>query len=364
MAKAATRGKRQSDLAIILNALGEPAFVIDAERTILLANEAAAALFGKQAAGQDFVRILRHPDGLAAIDKVLRGADKAKAVLPVELPAKVVFELTVASLGKRRAANGTDSRARAMISLADISHVREAEQMRSDFVANVSHELRSPLTALAGFIETLRGPARDDAEARERFLDLMDHEAKRMVRLIADLLSLSKVEVNARIRPVGEADIATIIARVITSLSEQAAKERKTIEVNMPQSLAPIPGSTDELTQVFQNLIENAIKYGAADSVITVTAQLRESAAGFRGPVVATEVRDEGAGIAPEHLPRLTERFYRVDTSRSRDKGGTGLGLAITKHIINRHRGRLQIASEVGVGSRFTVVLPAVRNGR
>lgn len=344
----------ESVLLTILDALTEAAFVIDSGRRVVNANRSAEQVFGPGLAGTDFVRIVRHPDCISAINRVLEGAGRARAIITLEMPARTIFDINVASLGEDEAAGG-----RALITMTDISHVREAEQMRSDFVANVSHELRSPLTALAGFIETLRGPARDDAEARERFLDLMDHEAQRMVRLIADLLSLSKVEVNARLRPSGTADVASILKRVVTMLGDHARRERKTIDMSISKDIAPVPGDEDELTQVFQNLIENAIKYGAADTAVRIEAEPRSAAAGFRGPVLAVSIIDTGPGIAPEHIPRLTERFYRADPGRSRDKGGTGLGLAIVKHIVNRHRGRLQILSEVGEGSRFTVLLPA-----
>ncbi|MGI9464782.1 MAG: ATP-binding protein [Aestuariivirgaceae bacterium] len=344
----------QDYLPAIINALSQAALVIDGNRRILLVNAAAEERFGTGLAGQDFVRALRHPDCLQAIDEVLRGAPKSKAVISVETPARATFDVTVASLG-----TDNPDGVRALVSIADISHVREAEQMRSDFVANVSHELRSPLTALSGFVETLKGAAKDDPAARTRFLDLMEHEAQRMIRLIADLLSLSKVEVNERLRPAGTANLSAIVERVTATLAEQANQERKTIRLIKPDDVVRVPGDDDELTQVFQNLIENAIKYGAADTDITITITPRDHVGGIRGPALAVEVRDEGDGIAPAHIPRLTERFYRVDDSRSRDKGGTGLGLAIVKHIVNRHRGRLQIKSEPGTGSSFTVVLPA-----
>lgn len=343
----------QDYLPIILNGLTQPAFVIDESRRIVLTNTAADDRFGKNLQGQDFVRAVRHPDVLQAITEVLRGGDRSRAVIETETPVRTTLEVTVSSLNE-----GTGSDARAILLLSDVSHVREAEQMRSDFVANVSHELRSPLTALAGFIETLKGAAKDDPAAQARFLDLMEREAQRMIRLIADLLSLSKVEVNERLRPSGMVDLPSIIERTVATLASQAKAEHKTILIDKADGLRPVPGDDDELTQVFQNLIENAIKYGAADSSITVSIQPRDHSPGVRGPALEIAVRDEGEGISPEHIARLTERFYRVDDSRSRDKGGTGLGLAIVKHIVNRHRGRLIIKSEPGKGSVFTVVFP------
>ncbi len=343
----------QGYLSALLNGLGEAVFVIDENRRVLFANSAARELFGAEVQGHDIVHAVRHPDCLEAIEAVLQRRDRSQSVVALDTPVRATFQVTVASLG-----TDNEDGSRAVVSFVDISHIREAEQMRSDFVANVSHELRSPLTTLAGFIETLKGAAKDDRAARDRFLDLMERESQRMTRLIADLLSLSKVEIKARVRPTATTDVLAIIERVIAALSARARQEGKEIRLEAPRGIDPVPGDEDELTQVFQNLIENAIKYGAPDTDVTVTVTKMDHAAGIRGPALAVGVRDRGPGIAPEHIPRLTERFYRVDTSRSRDKGGTGLGLAIVKHIINRHRGRLQIKSELGRGSTFTVALP------
>ena len=337
----------------ILNGLGESVFIVDANRRILFANPPAKSLFGKDLEGRDFVRAIRHPECLRAIGEVLTGAQRANTVITLETPVRATFDVAVSSLG-----DDDPDGARAAISLNDVSHIREAEQMRSDFVANVSHELRSPLTTLAGFIETLKGAARDDTEARDRFLGLMAREAQRMTRLISDLLSLSKVEVNERVRPTATANVPAIARRVTTALCEQASQENKKIRLFNESEIPSIPGDEDELTQVFHNLIENSIKYSAPDSDVDVSLSIRDNAGGIRGSALAIEIRDQGEGIPSEHIPRLTERFYRVDTSRSRDKGGTGLGLAIVKHIIKRHRGRLQIRSEPGAGTTVTVLLP------
>ena len=231
--------------------------------------------------------------------------------------------------------------------------------MRSEFVANVSHELRSPLTALNGFIETLKGAARDDEEARERFLDIMEREANRMNRLIGDLLSLSKVEADARIRPQEQIDLTLVIKQAITVLEPLAQRENIELRLSIADDFKNlISGDPDQLQQVFVNLVENAIKYGKAGGVVTIAITGKDRAAGVRGPAIQVDISDQGAGIKSEHIPRLTERFYRVDKGRSREKGGTGLGLAIVKHILARHRGRLNVTSEPGKGSTFTVVLP------
>ena len=231
--------------------------------------------------------------------------------------------------------------------------------MRADFVANVSHELRSPLTSLLGFIETLRGPARDDPAARERFLEVMDGQAKRMARLIDELLSLSRVEAEEHLPPDGRVDITNLLYEIGKSLDMRAAARGMKIEIDCDPSLPAALGERDELTLVFRNLIENALNYGRSGTAVTVTASAIERVPSSGVPGISISVRDRGDGIAAEHIPRLTERFYRVDKGRSRSMGGSGLGLAIVKHIANRHRGRLTIDSRVAEGSVFTVMLPA-----
>jgi two-component system phosphate regulon sensor histidine kinase PhoR len=340
-------------LPAILDALSEGVFLIDGARQIRFANKSARQLFGEGVVGYNFVRAVRHPDFVNCVDQVLSGQDKASVTIQLHRPAATVYQVNVVGI------EPTDpDDARAVVSIVDISHVHEAEQMRSDFVANVSHELRSPLTALTGFIETLKGAARDAPEVRDRFLNIMEKEANRMNRLIGDLLSLSKVESNARIRPTGRSDVPAIIERVMTLLSLQAQSEGKTLRLVCETTQPLVPGDDDELTQVFQNLIENSLKYSAPETEVMVNVADLEHVAGLRGPALSIAVRDQGPGIPQSHIPRLTERFYRVDAGRSRHKGGTGLGLAIVKHIISRHRGRLQITSELEAGSVFTVLLP------
>jgi two-component system phosphate regulon sensor histidine kinase PhoR len=234
----------------------------------------------------------------------------------------------------------------------------QAEQMRSDFVANVSHELRTPLTSVMGFIETLRGSARDDVKARERFLAVMAGEAGRMNRLIGDLLSLSGVEADERVRPTSKIYLRDILQTVLSNIAPVARDNRVTLHCDLKQAPLHVIGDGDQLIQVFTNLIENAIKYGGMDQTVEITASISAHDPVLRGPAIEIRVSDHGPGIDPIHLPRLTERFYRADSHRSREIGGTGLGLAIVKHIMNRHRGRLKIASQLEQGSQFTVVLP------
>lgn len=343
----------QEQLLAILDGLGEAVFVLDKDRRILISNPAADRLFGTGLRGRDIVRAVRHPECISAIGRVLDGLENARGVISLEAPLSGTYEFNVSSLGR----NNEDG-SRAAISFNDITHIRHAEQMRSDFVANVSHELRSPLTAVSGFIETLKGPARDDEDARLRFLELMESEALRMNRLIGDLLSLSKVEADERVRPSDPVDIVSLVEGVVAMLEIQMKKERKTVRLERPAKAPTVPGDRDQLVQVFQNLIENSLKYGAPGTEVIVTIAANGSVAGIKGQALTVSVKDHGEGIEAIHIPRLTERFYRVDAGRSRDKGGTGLGLAIVKHILNRHRGRLQVESEPGKGSTFSVHLP------
>ncbi|MDO9524769.1 MAG: ATP-binding protein, partial [Gemmobacter sp.] len=260
-----------------------------------------------------------------------------------------IYRSTVSSLGLRGAS----------IAFEDITEIEQAEEMRRDFVANVSHELRTPLTALVGFIETLRGAARDDPAARSRFLGIMEREAARMNRLVGDLLSLSRVESEERMRPSDPVDITALVRQAAATLRGLCEDAGVSVTVEAPASPVIIPGDADQLTQVLHNLIENAVKYGGSGGRVQICITTEERSAVLRGPAVSVAVQDFGDGIDTIHIARLTERFYRVDSHRSREKGGTGLGLAIVKHIINRHRGRLKIDSTKGQGSRFTMLLPA-----
>ena len=240
----------------------------------------------------------------------------------------------------------------------DITDLEQSSQIRRDFVANVSHELRTPLTALLGFIETLRGAARDDPAARERFLGIMEREAGRMNRLVRDLLHLSRVEGEERVRPTETVDVSALISMAVMALKPLADAASVRVQITGETGPIRVPADPDQLTQVFHNLIENAIKYGASGKLVNIVITRDPREESLRAPAVRIEVIDQGDGIEQVHLPRLTERFYRVDSHRSREKGGTGLGLAIVKHIVNRHRGRFRIESELGKGSVFTVILP------
>jgi two-component system phosphate regulon sensor histidine kinase PhoR len=277
------------------------------------------------------------------------------------VPIEQVFEARIKPYGEALQSGETTplGAPSALITLHDITAIKRSEQMRADFVANASHELRTPLSTLIGFIETLRGPARDDSDARDRFLGIMEEQAGRMSRLINDLLSLSRIELDEHTAPVGKVELPGMLGSVVDLLQIKASQRGMTLELQIDDPLPPVIGDADQLTQVFQNLIDNAIKYGNPDTAVRIAARVHDSERGRS--TVSVAVRDRGDGIAKSHLPRLTERFYRVDPARSRALGGTGLGLAIVKHIVSRHRGRLAVDSEVGSGSTFTVTLPAVR---
>jgi two-component system phosphate regulon sensor histidine kinase PhoR len=337
----------------LLEAIPDPALVLDSGRVVLAANRPARELLGADATGRDLALSLRHPEALAAVAAVLQDAGDHLAEIVMPVPMERSFRIHAAAL-----VDDLVEGARALVVMREVTDLREAEKMRVDFVANVSHELRSPLSSLVGFIETLKGPARDDADARHRFLDIMDTEAQRMARLVDDLLSLSRVEVSEHVRPTEPVDLTHVLKEVIDSLSGVAAERRMAIELDCPPRLPAVAGDTDELVQVFQNLADNALKYGREGTPVAISVAPVTRIPDVGGTGLAVRVADRGEGISPGHLARLTERFYRVDKGRSRSLGGTGLGLAIVKHIINRHRGRLTIESEEGEGATFTVYLP------
>lgn len=339
----------------MVDAIPDPILLLDHHRRIVRTNAAARDLFGAPVVDRVVDTVLRDPNVLEAVDEVLSGRPSAAAQLAATGAIERLFDVRVARL----VADHTEGVA-VLLALYDVTAIRRAEQMRADFVANVSHELRTPLSTLLGFTETLRGPARDDPEARDRFLGIMHEQASRMSRLVRDLLSLSRIEETEHTPPTGEVRLGGIIGSVVDGLMLQARAKDIAVNTEIASDLPPVIGDADQLTQVFQNLVDNAIKYGRPHTKVRIVAQRAQKAGDTAASLVAVSIADEGEGIPREHLPRLTERFYRVDTGRSRQLGGTGLGLAIVKHIINRHRGTLKIDSEVGRGTTFTVYLAAV----
>ena len=346
----------------VLDSVPDPLLTLDQNGKIVRANLSARLLLGKQLDGRDLSSVLRNPVVLDAVAAVLGGGPARLVDLSLSDPVERDFAVGIQPL-PMRAPDGTT----ALLAMHDVTSLRRAEQMRADFVANASHELRTPLASLVGFIETLRGPAHDDEEARDRFLGIMQEQATRMGRLVGDLLSLSRIELNEHLPPTQAVALDVILNNLAATFELQAARRKMRLQLDYPDDLPPVIGEEDELAQLFQNLMDNALKYGRPGTVVRITASRPERTPGSfpRAPhgAVAVAVADEGDGIAREHLPRLTERFYRVDPARSKQAGGTGLGLAIVKHIVNRHRGALAIDSEVGRGSAFTVFLPAAEPG-
>lgn len=348
---------QKDSLTTLLEAVPLPTVLIGQSERILGANRRAQELLGKGISGRHFITALRQPTVLDAIEACLRDQQpRSTRYLTGDGRQDSTFVVTCSFVD-------TPMGAGVMVCFEDVSHLEQAEQMRRDFVANVSHELRSPLTALLGFIETLKGPARDDKEASDRFLSIMQVEAMRMERLVKDLLSLNRVESEERVRPTERIDVSQSLQAVVHATQPLADDASVKVELNLPDAPVMALGDADQLQQVFTNLIENAIKYGGAGNTVRLHACAIADEPTLRGPAVVISVQDEGPGIDEMHIPRLTERFYRVDSHRSREMGGTGLGLAIVKHIVNRHRGRLRVVSRLGEGSEFKVILPAGDGG-
>ncbi len=337
----------EAGLKLFAEALPDPCFMLDRRGVVRYANRRAGAQFAI-GVGDVFTFRLRVPDLLAAFDRVAKGGPPERVEFVERVPTERWFAAWFARLDGHTDPPGE----LVLLILDDMSERRRSERVRVDFVANASHELRTPLASLTGFIETLQGPARDDADARHRFLSIMHEQADRMARLVDDLLSLSRIEMKEHLRPTDHVDLVATVRHVADSLEPLARDLGVAIEARLPSSPVTVSGDRDELIQVFENLIENACKYGQSGKRVVVTL----TAAGG-GPSVS--VRDFGPGIATNHLPRLTERFYRVDVEASRQHRGTGLGLAIVKHILARHQARMAVESTLGEGATFTVTFPA-----
>ena len=324
----------------VAEAVAEPLILVRDGR-ILLANAAARAVLGAWIEGRDVRLAVRHP---AALERLLgRSEDTNEIEMTGIGDPDRRWTMTVATFeGGYRAAR-----------FSDVSEAAAAERMRTDFVANASHELRTPLATLLGFLETLHDPkAREDAATFDRFLGIMEAEGRRMQRLIDDLLSLSRIEAERFSAPSATLALAPLAQEAAGHLRHVAEARGSEVRVEAEADLPPVPGDRSELMQLLDNLIGNALRYGRAGRPVTVS--LRNE-----GGFVHLAVADEGEGMAPEHIPRVTQRFYRVDAGRSRAVGGTGLGLAIVKHVVERHRGRLEIESAVGKGTIVHVRLPA-----
>ena len=337
----------------IVDGLPGPILLVGPDGRISHVNRAATDAFGDRLVDHDLQTVIRAPDLRDAVAAAFGTGHGHDIEITEAGPIEQVYRVRIVPLAGDAC----------LLAFTVLTDIRRAEQTRVEFVANASHELRTPLAILHGFIETLRGAARDDAEAREQFLEIMNNQSLRMTRLVEDLLSLSRIEAMEHHFPTDEVNLAQLLERTVDAARFVANGKAMTLELDLAAALPPVIGDADNLLQVAQNLIDNAIKYGRENSTVLVSAGMaRETPASYPGDgagAVAVSVRDQGEGIAREHIPRLTERFYRVDNTRSRELGGTGLGLAIVKHIVSRHRGALVITSEIGAGSTVTVYLPA-----
>lgn len=332
----------------------EPALIIDKNQRLLSANALAHKEFENLSEGEPLT-LAFSGDILSLVAQVIESQKPAVMELTERGQVERFFEAHISPL----TAQHKPSDAVAVI-FRNLTKHRRVEQMRVDFVANASHELRTPLAALSGFVETLQGPAKNDPVAQDKFLTIMQAQAERMRRLIDDLLSLSRIEVNAHVRPDGEVELRDMIEQTVDSLQPLAKSKDITLSFSTNIERVSVQGERDELIRLVENFIQNAVRYGGDGKKVDVSLQYLPPFGDQKGEAIIA-VRDYGAGIAPEHLPRLTERFYRADKNESRAKGGTGLGLAIVKHIVNRHRGRLNIESTVGEGSTFSVRLDVLK---
>jgi two-component system phosphate regulon sensor histidine kinase PhoR len=356
-----TRRERQADRAAaaeagrldglsaqsLAAAVSDPLIIFDAAGTAVHVNDAARSAFGAIAPGLSLLMKFRAPEMQSAIERVRTGGAASEVVDYVErVPIERVYKVTASAIGR-----GTGL---FVVVFKDQSEARRIDRMRADFIANASHELRTPLASISGFVETLRGPAKNDAAARDHFLQIMQNQTQRMARLIDDLLSLSRLEMKPYLPPGATVDVSQIVQSVIDSLSPLAKESGVVIEQDFGAEPVEARGDRDELFQVFENLLENACKYGQSGGRVTVSIEKTNAP----DPEVAVTIRDYGPGIPEEHIPRITERFYRIDVDNSRAQKGTGLGLSIVKHILTRHNARLTIKSTVGEGAAFTVHLP------
>ena len=323
----------------VIDAIAEPVLLV-VDGRVRIANAAALALLGTHIIGEDVRLAIRHP--AAAERLALTGSDGSTELVGLGgRDQRVQMEVATIAPGRR------------VVHLIDRTTSYAAERARVDFVANSSHELRTPLAAIIGFIETLDDDnAGADPEVRKRFLSVMMKEARRMQRLIDDLISLSRIEADKYRLPETPVQLGTLIEEVTADLRDSDGQARADLHLAIAQDIPPVTGDAAQLSQVIHNLVGNAFKYGKRGTPVTIG--LRRDGE----TLICLSVADEGDGIAAEHLPRLTERFYRVDPGRSRAQGGTGLGLAIVKHIVERHRGRLDIASTPGTGTTVSILLP------
>jgi two-component system phosphate regulon sensor histidine kinase PhoR len=348
--RAAVQEQHRRADTLILERLPDPVIVLARDRSVRRTNATARSAFG-----DDMPAVLRHPAVRGAIDRAVTTSQSQTAEVILRAPVHRDLYATVVPMDPPLADGG-----KTLVVLSDRTRERVVERMRADFVANVSHELRTPLASLIGFVETLRGPAADDPPAQQRFLAIMAEQGARMNRLIDDLLSLSRIELTEHQVPSAPLDLTGLIRRMVAGFEPRLAERRVRLDLRIEEDLPRVAGDADQMAQVLQNLLDNGLKYGRDDGVLRLEVTPAQPGNRWPGrPGIVVAVADQGSGIPKEHLPRLTERFYRVDKGRSRAVGGTGLGLAIVKHIVNRHRGQLLIESQEGQGTTVSVWLPA-----
>jgi two-component system, OmpR family, phosphate regulon sensor histidine kinase PhoR len=357
--QAAAAKPGESQLQAVIDALPNPVVALDSAGVVVALNSPARAIWPALRTREPASLTLRMPALIEAVRRAVKTGEAQTAEISERIPVELWHEVQVIPFSLPSGPQAQS--ALLLLTFRDLTTIHRVEQMRADFVANASHELRTPLAAVSGFIDTLQGPARDDPAARERFLNIMQVQASRMARLIDDLLSLSRIELKEHINPETPTELGPIIRQVLDALQTLSREREIELTVAAPEEPLIVRGDRDELISLFENLVENALKYGALGKRVDI---MLESAPWQEATSRAAKVsvRDYGPGIAPEHLPRLTERFYRIDVGQSRAEGGTGLGLALVKHIVNRHRGRLTIESTLGSGSTFTVFLPLIQN--
>jgi two-component system phosphate regulon sensor histidine kinase PhoR len=344
----------QDMLPALVEALGDPGLVLDRTGAVLHRNGAAARQYPNLQVGRVMTLVMRNPDLVAAIESSQRTGEPRSLELHETLPSETWDRVVVAPLRRPDRDWFADEDRQLLVTFQSLTELKRVDALRTDFIANASHELRTPLASLVGFIDTLLGPAARDAEAREKFLGIMRSQADRMSRLIDDLLSLSRIEMHQHVRPTGSVDLSSLLREVREGLQTQAKAADLDVVLSLPEAPVTVTGDRGQLYEVFENLVDNAIKYGADGKKVEVTLA-RVDRSGMHAMV---SVVDHGPGVEPEHVPRMTERFYRIDAEASRKKKGTGLGLAIVKHIIQRHRGQMSIKSRPGEGLRVDVLLP------
>ena len=330
----------------VLGQMPVPVMLLDENSKVLFVNESMRGVVGPSVEKKSISAVLRNPEALNAIAQTMADGEPATAQFILPVPIERHYEAYCARVSVAPTV--------IVLVLHDLTAIRRSEQMRADFVANASHELRTPLAAVSGFIDTLRGHAKDDEAVRENFLDIMGAQTARMRRLIDDLLSLTRIELNEHVPPSGRVSLEGVVREAVAALEPLSRADRISTAITARANLPAVIGDRDELIQLFQNLVHNAIKYGRDGGHVWI--QLDMTTEG--DAQLYASVKDDGEGIPSTAVPRLTERFYRVDVKRSRERGGTGLGLAIVKHIVSRHQGRLSIESRPGEGSTFTVFLP------